>query len=273
MKREFPATSDEAKEMTKDYPHTKEELTKSIVTTKLKNIRTKYRKAVDSGKRSGHGRVVTIYFDLCEKIWGGSPATTQISTGVESSDLFESPEIPSNEGDTNTENCLDQANDSVNSGQSEDSESSTIQRRREQLDNTLKTYRHSKMRKKLSQDAHVMAIATEELELKKKIIEQMEKMDQQHQKDMSKLTSSMDKISDAIGAFSTVFKAMVPQQNFYPSPQYSPYSPFPPSHHTEPYLPNQASSLPPQTSVPLPRVMPTSDSPSPGPYSFDPSNQ
>ena len=34
---------------------------------KIKNIRVKFRKAVDAGKRSGNGRVVHIYYELCEK--------------------------------------------------------------------------------------------------------------------------------------------------------------------------------------------------------------
>ena len=32
------------------------------------------------GKRSGHGRVVYLYFELCEKLWGGSPATEKLGT-------------------------------------------------------------------------------------------------------------------------------------------------------------------------------------------------
>ena len=45
--------------------------------------------AVDSGRRSGHGRVVYLYYELCEKIWGGSPATEKIKTGVETEDVNE----------------------------------------------------------------------------------------------------------------------------------------------------------------------------------------
>ncbi|KAK2863762.1 hypothetical protein Q7C36_002916 [Tachysurus vachellii] len=59
-----------------DYPHSKDEA-----------IRLKYRHAVDSGKRSGHGRVVLLYFELCEQIWGGSPAVTTINCGIETSDI------------------------------------------------------------------------------------------------------------------------------------------------------------------------------------------
>ena len=36
---------------------------------------------------SGHGRVVMIYYELCQQLWGGSPATEQISRGIESSEL------------------------------------------------------------------------------------------------------------------------------------------------------------------------------------------
>ena len=61
MRAELPSTLEEAKGLQKDYQHTKMELTKAILTTKLKNIRTKYRKAVDADKKSGYGRVVLIF--------------------------------------------------------------------------------------------------------------------------------------------------------------------------------------------------------------------
>jgi hypothetical protein len=71
----------------KDLPHKKEQITKQIVTSKLKAIRTKYRQAVDSGRRSGHGRVVLLFYELCE-VWAGSPATEQIEGGCETADLM-----------------------------------------------------------------------------------------------------------------------------------------------------------------------------------------
>ena len=33
---------------------------------------------MDSGRSSGHGRVVLSYFELCEKVWGGSLTTEQL---------------------------------------------------------------------------------------------------------------------------------------------------------------------------------------------------
>ena len=87
MLAQLPSTPEAAKELGKDYPHKKEDITKQVLTSKVKGIRLKYRQAVDCGRRSGHGRVVLLYFELCEKIWGGSPATEQIAAGVETTDL------------------------------------------------------------------------------------------------------------------------------------------------------------------------------------------
>lgn len=40
---ELPATDEEARELMKDYPHRKDEVTKEILTAKLKAIRNKFR--------------------------------------------------------------------------------------------------------------------------------------------------------------------------------------------------------------------------------------
>ncbi|KAK7922007.1 hypothetical protein WMY93_008909 [Mugilogobius chulae] len=82
-------------ETSTEFPHEKRELTRAILTTKLKAVRGKYRQAVDSGRRSGHGIVVLLYFELCEQIWGGSSATTTMSSGFETNDLDQSLPVPS----------------------------------------------------------------------------------------------------------------------------------------------------------------------------------
>ena len=57
------------------------------MTNKLKAVRVKVCGAVDSGRKSRHGRVVLLYFDKCEEIWGGSPATTTLPTGIEINEI------------------------------------------------------------------------------------------------------------------------------------------------------------------------------------------
>lgn len=62
---QYPS-AENAKSIGKDFPHKKEEMTKIIITTKLKAVRSKFRAAVDSGRKSGHGRVVILlYFESC----------------------------------------------------------------------------------------------------------------------------------------------------------------------------------------------------------------
>lgn len=74
-------------ETSEEYPHVKQEITRAHLTTKMKAVRGKYRNAVDTGRRSGHGRVVLLYYELCEQVWGGSPATTTIQSGIETNEL------------------------------------------------------------------------------------------------------------------------------------------------------------------------------------------
>ena len=50
------------------YPHDPSDTTEEVLSTNLKSARIGYRQAVDSGRRSGHGRVVLLYFEICEWI-------------------------------------------------------------------------------------------------------------------------------------------------------------------------------------------------------------
>ena len=58
---------------------------KEPVSAKLKSIRTHIKKAVDTGKRSGGGRIICTFYELCERIWGGCPAVNSISDGIDTS--------------------------------------------------------------------------------------------------------------------------------------------------------------------------------------------
>lgn len=79
-------TPEEAKALGKEYPHSKTQMMKAILTSKLKTIRQKYRLADNDGRRGGHGRVVLFYFKLRKQIWGVSP---NISSGIETTELSE----------------------------------------------------------------------------------------------------------------------------------------------------------------------------------------
>ena len=74
------------KESSEKFPTTN--LTKSRILTKVKAIRLKYRKGVDSGRNSGEGCVVATFYDSCQNIWGGSPAAEMIDNGIETSNIL-----------------------------------------------------------------------------------------------------------------------------------------------------------------------------------------
>jgi hypothetical protein len=89
----------------RSFPYKKEEITKQIITSKLKGIRLNIRKAVDSG-RNGHGRVVMTFFELC--------VTEQLNGGIESVYLVGKDSSASSEGNKNANTSLEGGDTSVN---------------------------------------------------------------------------------------------------------------------------------------------------------------
>jgi hypothetical protein len=59
--------------------------TKERLKTKLKRIRFGYKKAVDSGRKSGGGRIVATFYNECCEIWAGSLAVKYTINGIDSS--------------------------------------------------------------------------------------------------------------------------------------------------------------------------------------------
>lgn len=145
--------------------------------SKLKMIRKKYRQAVDSGRN----RVVLLYFELCEDIWGGSPATKKMAEGIETTEIEE----------LDAEDSLESTSESLEPGSAADSpyagsdgdtmmstenastpstskpKDKTIKERRDLLDSKLKDYKGEKLKRKLPVDSHLLSISQEELEIKK----------------------------------------------------------------------------------------------------------
>ena len=63
--------------------HGKSLFRREEIAAKIKQMRVSYRKVLDSGKQSGGGRVAVTFFDLCNQIWSGSPATESMSNGLD----------------------------------------------------------------------------------------------------------------------------------------------------------------------------------------------
>ena len=185
----------------------------------MKNIRSKYRQAIDSGKKSGHGRVVKLFFELCEHIWGGSPATKTIINGMESVDLTR--EIH----DYSTEPS--ESRESDNDSSPEDSvaqpAASVIDKRRSFLDSKLKGYKQEKLKRKLSVESQLLHIAQDEIQIKKKLIEKIESMDKMHAIHMKKLQVNMQQLTGSIADGFSMLRQIMNQPNQHP--QMSHYMP------------------------------------------------
>ncbi|KAK1897297.1 hypothetical protein KUDE01_016830, partial [Dissostichus eleginoides] len=152
----------------KDFPHGVGAITKAQLAAKLKQIRMKYRHAVDTKRRSGQGRVVHMFFELCEEVWGGSPATHTLSSGMETGDLEESSSGPSSPP------SLERSNDSPQPESSESSGSlpaaAVVQHRRDLLQAKLNSHRSDRLKRKLPADHAVQ----EDIKIKKRMLELME---------------------------------------------------------------------------------------------------
>ena len=138
-------TRENATAIQKNFLHKKEQILQGTLASKLKMIRKKYRQAVDSGRKSGHGRVVLLYFELCKDIWGGSLATKKIAEGI---------------GTTEDSLAADtMSTENASTPSTSKPKDKTIKERQNLLDSELKDYKGEKLKRKLPVDSQ------EELEI------------------------------------------------------------------------------------------------------------
>lgn len=206
-----------------DYPHNKDEVTKLIITTKLKAIRLKYRHAVDSGRRSGHGRVVLLYFELCEQIWGGSPAVTTINCGIETSDINNRSSVTSDESyppsvSRDSPSPLLSSSAPSPATASEESESTETQNRRDRLNATLSSYRQERLKRKLSNEGQLITLAQEDLKLRRQTFERMEAANREFSENIGRLTSNIEKLTNSLTDVFLLMRESMTQTPFVAPP-------------------------------------------------------
>ena len=174
-KEKFPRRTEASRSFNKDR-----------IQNKLKRIKLNFRKAVDKGRRSGGGRVVTTFYEECCEIWSGAPAVESITGGIDTSsiDLDSSREL-----------------DDGSVASTEETESVTnnkVAERRQLLQKQLRGKRDSKLTKKLSTDNQLLAVAREDLQLKRKVLDQMEEADKKHHKTMDPLLQGFTSLTSTL---------------------------------------------------------------------------
>ena len=189
-------------------------VTTDRISTKIKIIRTDFRKAVDSGKKSGGGRVVFTFYSLCQSLWGSSPAVNSIPNSIDSQDdssealesaashfssivtdeieLFDDHQ----KSQENTDSSDDAADDEeVNSnpiGQSQQYPG------REKVKTFLKNRRSQKLSTRMGAESQMLQLAKADLNLKTKLLEQLEKPDADFNQNITKVGRTMDTISNVM---------------------------------------------------------------------------
>lgn len=167
------------------------QFSKDRVTAKVKALRQKYRAAVDSGRRSGGGRVVATYFDLCGNIWSGSPAVESLEGGIDTS-----------EGATLEE-------DDPSSKAVEDAPEPSGSK------NAFSARKERRLQKKVPAEQASLALQRETLDL-------IKKMEEGHRREVETLTESANALTSILGNAVKLFEKALerPQQlpTFCPAP-------------------------------------------------------
>ena len=211
---QYPEVEDEKFPRCKDL----DSIMKERVSAKLKSIRTDFKKAVDTGKRSGGERIIFTFYELCERIWGGCPAVNSISHGIDTSTPKEKTrgvepmqnDLQNQEDDderssVQSNSLLSKYDETGIGSPSSGEEIREAQSLKEQTTNCrkkveegLKNRRDKKLSSKLSMDTQLLNISKEELSLKRKLLEQLEKSEEEFNLGMNKVFKSMENISSCI---------------------------------------------------------------------------
>ena len=67
----------------KECAHSTDFFTKEMIVSKIKQIRSKYRKALDAGRQSGRGKIEATFYDICREIWSVSFTGTSSFSAIQ----------------------------------------------------------------------------------------------------------------------------------------------------------------------------------------------
>ena len=160
---------------------------------------------------------MTLFYEICQKIWGGSPSTTQITAGVETDDVQVVSPTPvavdtAQEDIDNPPAALDSADELT-----ED----VISSRRPLLDDKLKTHKQERLKRKASIESQTLALAQEDLQMKKKLFDRMAQVDNDHSKTMESLNSNMARMTESISSGFSMLQTLLAPQPAMPLSQHT----------------------------------------------------
>ena len=80
------------------------------------------------------------------------------------------------------------------------------------MDDRLKSYKNEKLKRWASTDAQLLSLAQEEMQLKRKFVGDMARMDEDHKKTMQVLTENVTKMTDTFTAGFAMLQQLVINQ-------------------------------------------------------------
>ena len=149
----------------------------SRIKSKVKEVRSGYKTAIDKGTRSGSGHLVQEHFVKLQEIWGGSPAVTALNSGKSSISLFV-------EVDADREILQAVSTQST-----------------EPTRHKIHNNKRDKMKKKLSahqRDMLLLEISREELAVKKQAIQTLKESTKSTEDAILAMTKSVSSIGESI---------------------------------------------------------------------------
>ena len=162
-------------------------------------------------------RLCSSVWSCVNKIWGGSPATDKINTGIETTDL--SQESSTSQADETDSPASLESRYTPEPEASDDNEATpgcshtgpSINERRNLLDAQLKGHKEERLKRKLPAELQMVTIAQEEFTFKKQLMDRMERMDKEHFSHMNRLTANLEKLR---GSIADPFRSMADTGSF-----------------------------------------------------------
>ena len=163
-------------------------------------------------KKTGGGRAVFAFYSLCQGLWGNSPDVNTISNGIDPQDSsfqeqesvapfsstvidetgFESHRYGNN---SNENDNIDEANDEVNRERSGEGQQNS---EREKVKSFLRNRKYQKLCTRMGAETQMLHFVKEDMNVKRKLGEQLGKSDAAFNKNIAKVSRTMEVIGNAM---------------------------------------------------------------------------
>ena len=165
---------------------------------------------MDSGNKSVGGRVVFIFYSLCQSLWVSSATINSIPKSTDSQDASSEAResVASHFSSTVTdeigflddhEKYQENADSSDDAADEEEVNSNPVSNPgREKVKTFHKNRRSQKLSTCMGAESQMLQFAKEDLNLKRKLLEQLEKSDTDFNQNIAKVGCTMDTISNVM---------------------------------------------------------------------------